>query len=40
MAVPQGRPQGLQASDVSRQLEDPQDAQDTENLGGFGDVLD
>ena len=40
MAVPQGRTKGLQASDVPGQLEDSQDAQNTENLRGFGDVLD
>ena len=40
VAVPQGRTKGLQASDVPGQLEDSQDAQNTENLRGFGDVLD
>ena len=39
VAVPQGRPQGLETSDMSRQLEYPQDPQNSEYLRGLGDIF-
>ena len=39
VTVPQCGPQGLQTSDVSRQLENPEDPENSEYLGSLGDVL-
>ena len=40
MAVSEGGAKRLQSSDVSGELEDPEDAENSEDLGGLGDVLE
>ena len=40
MAVPKGGAKCLQASDVSGELEDPENAENSEDLGRLGDVLE
>ena len=40
MAVPEGCAKCLQAGDVSGELEDPENAENSEDLGRLGDVLE
>ena len=40
MAVPEGGAQGLETSDMSGQLEDSEDSENSEDLCSLGNVLD
>ena len=40
MAVPEGSTKCLQAGDVAGELEDSENAENSEDLGGLGDVLE
>ena len=40
MAVPEGGAKCLQAGDMSGELEDPENAENSEDLGRLGDVLE